>query len=127
MLLLWIAVGGALGSLARYGLGGWVHGWAGEGFPWGTLGVNTLGCLLIGFAMRAFPGLPISAELRATVTIGFAGGFTTFSTFGWETLALLQRGEWPRALAYGLASVLLGLTAVFAGWGMGGVLLHARG
>ena len=126
-MVIWIAVGGAFGTLARYGLGGWIHGWAGSQFPWGTLIVNIAGCLFIGFAMRALPGLPVSAEVRGMLTVGFAGGFTTFSTFGWETLALLQRGDWVRAFLYAFGSMVLGLAAVFAGWALGSSLLHTRG
>jgi CrcB protein len=65
--------------------------------------------------------------MRGMLTVGFAGGFTTFSTFGWETVALLQRGDWLRAFLYALGSMLLGLAAVFAGWALGSSLLHARG
>ena len=116
MPLIWVMVGGALGSALRYGLGNWVQTRAGQAFPWGTLAVNVLGCLLIGYAMRAIPALHLSTQMRAFLTVGFAGGFTTFSTFGWEAFVLLESGHPARAFTYMLVSLALGMAAVFAGW-----------
>lgn len=115
MLLLSIAAGGALGALARYGLGGWVHGWAGATFPWGTLVVNVLGSFALGLSLRWAEATAVSAEVRALVTIGLLGAFTTFSTYSYETVALLRDGEWTRGAAYALGSLALGLAAVAAG------------
>lgn len=127
MIPLYVAIGGALGALARYGLAGWVHDWAGARFPWGTFAVNVLGCLLVGFAVRALEGVLWGPEARAFLAIGVLGGFTTFSTFGYETIALLEGGEWARAGLYAFGSLGLGLAAVLLGLGLAGLLLQARG
>lgn len=123
MTLLYIALGGAAGALARYGLGGWVQNRAGFAFPWGTLTVNLVGCLLIGLGVRYLQGLSISPEVRMLVTVGVLGAFTTFSTFGYETVLLLEDGAWSRAASYIAASVVLGLAAVWAGMHLSTVLL----
>ena len=114
-LLLWIAVAGALGAVARYGLSGWVQGLSAGVFPWGTLIVNLLGCLLLGFAFRVLQFSVLSPAVRGAVTVGFLGAFTTFSTFSFETLELVQEGRWGRALAYAGGSVVLGLLGVLVG------------
>lgn len=126
-IVLAIAAGGALGAVARYALGGWVHQWAGSDFPWGTLLVNVLGSLFVGLVVRLLEGQPTDPVWRAFLAVGLAGGFTTFSTFGYETLTLLQDGRAASAAAYTFASLLLGLTAVFAGFLAAGWLLHWRG
>lgn len=126
-ILVMIALGGALGAVARYGLGGWVHGWAGAGFPWGTLVVNVTGSLFLGLTVRVLEGLAAGPGWRAFLAIGVAGGFTTFSTFGYEAHALLQDGRTGAALGYVLASVVLGVGAVFAGFLAAAWLLHWRG
>lgn len=127
MLYLYLAAGGAAGTLARYGLGKWIPTWAGTEFPWGTLTINLLGSLVLGFAMRAFETAPVSPEVRGLVAVGFCGGFTTFSTFGYETVALLQGGEYGQAMAYALGSVAAGLVAVMAGMTLAGLAFRARG
>lgn len=126
MTLLYIAVGGAAGALARYGLAGWVHQRAGFAFPWGTLVVNVLGSLLIGFALRYFEAVRLSPDVRALVAVGILGGFTTFSTFSYETVALMQDGAWSRAASYAFGSLFLGIAAVFAGIIICGVILQPR-
>jgi CrcB protein len=112
---LWVAAGGALGAVARYGIGGWVQRSAGLAFPWGTLTVNAVGCLLIGFLMVWLRVTSGTADARAFLITGVLGGFTTFSAFGWETVALAQEGAWGRALLYALGSVLLGVATVVLG------------
>ena len=109
-----IALGGAAGSMARYGIGRiFLHD---EGaFPTGTLLVNVAGSLLLGFLVRSMASPAISMELRAGLTIGLCGGFTTFSTFSLETVRLVESGNWPRAALYILASVVLSLAALAAG------------
>lgn len=124
MILLYIALGGAVGALARYGLGGWVQGRTGFGFPLGTLVVNVLGCLLIGFALRYLEAVRLAPEVRALVGVGVLGAFTTFSTFGYETVALLEDGAWVRAAAYALGSLALGLTAVYLGMALSTYVLQ---
>lgn len=126
MILLYIALGGAAGALARYGLGGWVQDRAGFGFPWGTLVVNVLGCLLIGLAMRYLEAVRLAPEVRALVTVGVLGAFTTFSTFSYETVALIEDGAWGRAAGYALGSLILGIAAVWVGMSASAYVLQAR-
>ena len=126
MLYLYLAAGGAAGTLARYGLGKWIPAWAGTDFPWATLAVNILGSFVLGLAMRAFETVPVSPEVRGLVTVGLCGGFTTFSTFGYETVALVQGGQHGRALAYAAGSVVAGLLAVFAGMALAGIAFRPR-
>lgn len=125
MNLILIAVGGALGALARYGIAGLVQSRAGF-FPWGTLAVNVLGSFLLGFGFRYMEAVAIPAEWRQAATVGFLGAFTTFSTFSFETIALAQDGDWKRAATYLSVSILLGLAAVVAGLGLAGPSLRAR-
>jgi CrcB protein len=126
MILLYIAFGGAAGSLARYGLSGLVQHRAGFGFPWGTLVVNVLGCLLIGLSLRYLEGMRLAPEMRALVGVGVLGAFTTFSTFSYETVALLEDGAWGRAAGYAGGSLALGIVAVYVGITLSGYLLHVR-
>lgn len=127
MLLIYVALGGAVGAVARYGLSGLVQGRAGSGFPWGTLAVNVVGSLLLGLMVKLFQSSTATPELRAAVTIGLLGAFTTFSTFTYETVALLQHGEWSAAGAYSVGGVILGLMAAFAGLGLGSYIIQVRG
>lgn len=117
-MLIYVALGGAAGTLARYGLGSWAQRWS-IGFPVGTLLINVIGSLLLGFLMRVLVESTVGAELRVALTIGFCGGFTTFSTFSYESARLLQDGSWGRAASYVLGSVLLSLLATFAGLAAG--------
>jgi CrcB protein len=120
-----IALGGAAGSLARYGLGGLAQRVSAE-FPYGTLTINVLGSLLLGFFVRWLLSTTASPELRAGLTIGFCGGFTTFSTFSYEVARLLESGSYARAGAYAAASVGLSLLAVFAGFALARAALAPR-
>ncbi len=124
---IFVTVGGAAGALARYWLSGWVNAAFGGFFPLGTLVVNVLGSLLIGFGMQAMEAFPVSAAVRTMMTIGFLGAFTTFSTFSYETVALVRDGDWTRATLYAGLSFVLGLTAVFVGIGAASMLLKVRG
>ena len=126
MIWLYVAVGGAAGAVARYGLGGWIQDRTGFGFPWGTMVENLLGCLLIGFSIRYLEAIRLPAELRALVGVGVLGAFTTFSTFSYETVGLLEEGAWGRAAAYSLGSLLLGIVAVYLGVSISRSLLHLR-
>lgn len=111
-----LIVFGMAGTLARYGLQGLVQQRTGATFPYGTLVVNLVGCLLLGgIAQYGLTHLTIPPEWRIGVTVGFFGAFTTFSTFSWETVRLLEDGEWMRATMYVLASVVGGLACVFFG------------
>lgn len=127
MIYLLVAVGGALGALGRYTAAGWVHAWAGDAYPWGTLVVNIVGAALLGFFYRTAEALLISPGTRAFVALGFLGAFTTFSTFSYETAALLQDGEWTAAALYSLGSVLLGLFGVFIGFWLASLALRTGG
>ena len=116
MRILLIALMGAVGTLTRYGLQGVVQFRSGSEFPYGTLAVNLTGCLLLGFlGQLTLNRMVISPEWRIAMTIGFFGGFTTFSSFGWETAKMVEDGEWVHAAAYVSASVLVGLLLTLAG------------
>ena len=124
---IFVTVGGATGALARYWLSGWINDASAGFFPLGTLVVNVLGSLLLGFGMQAMEAVPVSAEVRTMLTIGFLGVFTTFSTFSYETVTLLRDGDWSRAMLYTGLSFALGLTAVLVGIAAASVLLKVRG
>lgn len=118
MLVLYVAVGGALGAITRYALGGWIHAWAGAAFPWGTFVINASGSLLLGFLWVLLEGSPAAPQWRAFLGIGFCGGYTTFSTFSYEAVRLLQSGQTARATAYVLGSVVVSLIAAILGFRM---------
>jgi CrcB protein len=119
MILLLIALGGAAGSVARYLFGRAVQGAFHPDFPVGTFAVNVAGCLLIGVLAKVFLHSQTELALRATLIVGFCGGFTTFSTFTLETLGLIQGGEWARATAYVVLSALVCVAATVAGFAIG--------
>jgi fluoride exporter len=109
---LWICLGGAAGTGARYLLSGWLLRAAGPGFPWGTLAVNVTGSFLLGLIMQvALTTSLLSPTLRLALTTGVMGGFTTYSTFNYETLQYLQQNEWLLAAANLTATVLVCLAA----------------
>lgn len=111
-----LIVFGAAGTLARYGLQGVVQERTGPAFPYGTLVVNIVGCFLLGgIAEYALTHLSVPPEWRIGITTGFLGAFTTFSTFSWETVRLIQEGEWKRASVYVLVSLIGGLLAILCG------------
>ena len=111
-----IALGGALGSVARYWIGSTVSGRMGIRFPFGTLVVNLTACLVIGFALTYLGNrLEINPAWRYLVTVGFIGAYSTFSTFEWETLSTLRAGAVSLALLYAVGSVVLGLAATWGG------------
>ena len=118
--MIWyVALGSAVGGVTRYLLGGWIQQRTGSTFPIQTLLINVSGSFLLGLLQRYAPdSAAISPEVRTMLTIGFCGGYTTFSTFSFETVRLLEDGDWPRAALYiGLSIVLsiggavLGVTA----------------
>ncbi len=111
-----IAIFGAVGTLARYGLQGVVQIRAGSTFPYGTLLVNLTGCFLLGLIGQfTLNRMVISPDWRVAIAVGFFGGYTTFSSFGWETAKMLEDGEWARATVYVGASVVAGLLLSVAG------------
>ena len=119
---LWVAAGGALGSVARYWLAALVAGLTGPYFPWGTLLINVLGSFLIGW-FGTWTGVDgsvnVPADIRVFVMVGICGGFTTFSSFSLQTLELLSAGETLWAGGYILGSVTLCLLGVWAGVTLG--------
>jgi fluoride exporter len=115
-MLLYVALGSAIGGVSRYLLGGLVQRMLDTTFPAGTLLVNVTGSFLLGAIIRYALETPsLTPEVRAFLTIGVCGGYTTFSTFSYETMALLEDGEWARAGVYITASVILSLIATFLG------------
>lgn len=118
MRIFWaVAVGAAAGGVSRYYLSLAVHHRIGAAFPWGTLLVNVTGSLLLGFLMRYALATPtLSAEMRLLLTTGFCGGYTTFSTFSYETAMLLEDGQYERAVTYALGSVVVALIATACGF-----------
>jgi fluoride exporter len=126
---IWVALGGAIGTAARYWLSGVVAQSFGETFPWGTLIINVTGSFVIGFfaALTGPDGrLFVSSNARQFVMIGMCGGYTTFSSFSLQTLNLVNSGEWYRALANIGLSVVLCLIAVWAGVVLAGLLNAIR-
>ena len=121
-----IGVAGALGAMSRYGLSIAANRLVSESLPFGTLAVNVIGCFLIGYIMHL--GLVtdlIPATWRLALTVGFLGGLTTFSSFSYETVNLLQEGAWIGAVGNITANVVLGITATLAGLGLGRLTLGA--
>lgn len=115
--MIWfVALGSALGGVARFLLSTFLQQRAGTAFPIGTLVVNISGSLLLGFVLRyALATTAISPEVRGLLTTGFCGGYTTFSTFTYETMALLEEGELGRAAAYVSLSVFVSLLGAYLG------------
>ncbi|MGH9441104.1 MAG: fluoride efflux transporter CrcB [Thermoanaerobaculia bacterium] len=122
--VLWVCVGGAAGTGLRYWLSGWILRHSGPGFPLGTLAVNTIGSFLLGFLMEigASGGL-LGPTLRIGLTTGLMGGFTTYSTFNYETVEYVREGAWALAAANVGTTVIVCLVAGFAGLAAGKSLL----
>jgi CrcB protein len=119
MAYLYVAIGSALGGMARYGCGVWVTSWAGSVFPWGTLAVNVIGSGLIGVLLAMSERAEswfATADARNLLMVGVLGGFTTFSAFSLQTFELLRTQQWFAASANVLLSVALCLAAVAIGY-----------
>jgi fluoride exporter len=121
--MLVIAVGAAVGANLRWWLAQWALARFGAGWPYGTFAVNLIGCLLIGLlygwtAQRQ----PLNEPLRLLLVTGLLGGFTTFSSFGYETFSLLESGRWAAAAWYSGLSLVLGILCVWGGFAAGRVL-----
>jgi CrcB protein len=118
---LYVAAGGAVGSVLRYHAGRWVSALAGDGnsFPWGTLAVNIAGSLvmgaLVGWMARVAPGEATAETARLLIGVGLLGGFTTFSAFSNELVTMLHRGQAGLAFGYASASLIAGMAAVVIG------------
>jgi fluoride exporter len=114
--ILWVALGGAIGSAARYGVNVWSGRMLGSEFPWHTFIVNVVGCFAMGVLVELMAlKLNVGNETRAFLTTGILGGFTTFSAYSLDFAVLVERKSYGAALAYGTGSVALSLIAVFAG------------
>jgi len=127
---LWVAIGGALGSVSRFWLSGIIARHFGETFPWGTLVINVTGSLIIGF-FAASTGTEgrwlVSPSFRTFFMIGICGGYTTFSSFSLQTLNLLRDREWLYAGGNVILSVILCLVAVWLGWMLGSMVNSMKG
>jgi CrcB protein len=114
--LFFIAIGGTVGSLLRYGISGLTHKYLDGILPWGTLMVNLIGCFMIGLLWQFFEMFIISPNTRLLIFVGTLGALTTFSTYGLETLNLIRESEIKFAILNILASNLLGLLMVYCGF-----------
>jgi CrcB protein len=119
-----IAVGGALGCVARYGIGRLIQPHGAGAFPWATLLINIAGSICLGFIYRYFD-FAAAPQVRAFAGIGFCGGFTTFSTFSYDAVGLLQAGDYARASVYIVASVGCCLIGTICGIMLGAAVLRA--
>ena len=113
-----LSVGGALGVNARYWLGVWMNRWASPRFPWATFTINVSGSFAIGFLTMALARWLPHPYFRLLVVVGFLGGYTTFSTFSFESLTLWERGAVGLSLTYMAGSVVAGFLAVALGVGL---------
>ena len=118
MRILGIVIAGGLGSLCRYLISTWGNS-TGARMPYGTLAVNIAGCFVIGLLGAMFLKRPDQETLRVVVITGFLGGFTTFSAYSWETIALFRQGAAEQALAYIATSNIAGLLAAWSGYRIG--------
>ena len=126
VLIAFVALGGAVGTVARYLLTLVIQSRAGAGFPLATLLINISGSILLGFLMRyGLESTAASPEVRLLLTTGFCGGYTTFSTFSYETARLIEDGEWHRGAAYIAASVAVSLGGTFIGFALARGLIAA--
>ncbi len=112
---LWVGVGGFLGSISRYGIGVWTTRFWANPFPLGTFIINVLGCFLIGLFFGSWIKGHISDSMSRLLIAGFCGGFTTFSSFSYEALALIEEGKMGIWVLYVGGSILLGLLATWGG------------
>jgi fluoride exporter len=121
--ILVIALGGALGALSRYGLGIWISGKWNQGFPLHTFFINITGAFFLGFLNTLFiERLTVSTLWRLGIGVGFLGAYTTFSTFGFEVITLLEGGSLFTAGLYTLLSIIVGFTGVALGVGLARIL-----
>lgn len=114
-MILWIGFAGVLGAVLRYSLGKWVSGLLGMAFPWGTWIINISGSLLLGLLYGWHQSTMISDGIWVMWGTGFCGAYTTFSTFGYETIGLMGRQRYASAALYVVSSVLVGVLAAWAG------------
>ena len=127
MQVIWVAIGGALGSVLRFLLQSRFQAAHGGSFPIGTLSVNLIGSLIIGFIAGWFLSAPFSNTLRIFLMVGVLGGFTTFSSFALENLNLLRAGNVKAALVYMLASNVIGIGLAWAGFAVSRLFARTGG
>ena len=120
----WVGVGGLVGANARYGLGRLLAERWGAAFPYGTFVVNATGSVAIGVVMTLLVARVADPAWRLLIVTGFLGGYTTFSAYSFEAVAMLQEGRWGRALVYVLGSNLVGLVGCWMGVAIGRALLR---
>jgi CrcB protein len=120
---LMIAVGGALGSMARYWVGSTISGRMGARFPYGTMVINMTACVVLGFTLTYFgKRAGLNPAWRFLVPIGFIGAYSTFSTYEWETLSTMRSGAFLLAAIYAAGSLVLGLAATWCGTALADLL-----
>lgn len=119
MVVLWIFIGGGVGSVTRYLLGGFVQTRLHPDFPVGTLVVNVLGCIAIGLIGKFFLHSQTQLLTRTTLIVGFCGGFTTYSAFSYDTLGLINGGELGRALLYVATTTIVCIAGTAIGFAVG--------
>lgn len=115
MNVLLVAAGGAIGASLRYLAGLWLAAWLGPDFPWGTFFVNVTGSFLIGVVLALVEGGSLPAGARLFFAVGVMGGYTTFSSYSYETLGLLAEGEVVKAFVYVFGQLLIGFVGVYLG------------
>ena len=114
--LLYVAMGGALGAVMRYGISSGIYSWFGRSFPYGTLVVNVVGSFLIGIlSILLIEKFNVSHEFRLALVVGVLGALTTFSTFSWDTLDLMQQGLMQKAMLNVLMNVVMCIAAAWLG------------
>lgn len=123
----YVAAGSAVGGALRFVLGGIIQRWTGGTFPSGTLLINITGSFLLGFLIRyALESQAITPEVRALLTTGFCGGYTTFSTFSYETAGMIENGDYHRAVLYVVLSLVVSLIGTFLGFALAREVLRLR-
>jgi CrcB protein len=120
-MLAWVALAGALGALARFGVHGLVQSRAASKFPFGTVVVNVTGAFALGLLVGLFTYQGLDADVRTVVGTGFIGAYTTFSSFSYDTFGLFEEGAAASALVNALGSVVVGLAAATAGFALAGL------
>jgi CrcB protein len=120
--ILLLTLGGSAGVNARYWLGVWMSHWTSPRFPWATFTINVTGSFAIGLITVLLARWLPHPNIRVLLVVGFLGGYTTFSSYSYETLTLAERGEWLLAIVYSAGSVLVGLAAVVLGAAIGRAL-----
>ena len=118
--IIYLGIAGGVGTVARYFVSGVVQRYGGAGFPLGTAAVNVLGCVLFGVVWAVLESrVSVSGQMRMVIFVGFFGGFTTFSSFAFETSQLMDEGEWLLAMGNAAVQNVLGIAAMVAGLAVG--------